>query len=641
MSSAEDDRRGSMPPAADNLEPLGAKKRRRNVDHVTKACDSCRTKKTRCDGVVPICGPCSRKGIECTSVKTDGRKKRGGNGNIREKLDDLMSLLRATQPAALATVTIPILSPEATGSNPASENVVALPTSPSSHPPICTANSQTIHSTSSAPEEELFSNYSVAASGDAAASNESLSPYRTEALALRPTIFSNDRLKYGPTSFWSYAPDASQGTLTPQSEKVDLRPGEWVDWAQHLPHGLNITKNIHDAALNRFGAYYAPWCMAVDMPAFLRDLEACNLVSATPTSSPTAKRTSSYSPLLHNCALLLGLHFSREIWPDLATTMSAMLPQHCSSMVTNETDDPNLSTPRALALYAACLNLRTDKSAHNIGYIHFGMAFACVQALGVNLKCDHLVDAGSGRPCMTNSHSDIPLPSIETATDDETWPYVGPGNPINGAKSMRSTVFHWSARLACILRQVVDIALSTDNEYVDRDSRVEGLLAKLESWYRDQPFRQPKSHPVPHILMMHMVYHLTVIYLLRPYFRAALSIDPSPAQRCEQAADAITELLTVFDGTHGLRNSVASITYTWIEARRAFEIIKFLRSEWLPFSPPAAEESLTSQANVGINTAGEAWGYDEFVEMLQDCLSRDGVYGASTLNLPQTCDIRS
>jgi hypothetical protein len=160
-------------------------------------------------------------------------------------------------------------------------------------------------------------------------------------------------MQYGSTSLWAYASDADPTPPARRTQTVDLGPGDWVDWARNLPSTLKITKRIHDAAIDHFGAYYAPWCMAVDMSAFTRDIEVCNLVTRNPITSTPISRTSSYSPLLHNCILHLGLHLNRDKWPELAGTMDGLISTHCASMLIEETDAPDLSTPRALTLFAA------------------------------------------------------------------------------------------------------------------------------------------------------------------------------------------------------------------------------------------------------------------------------------------------
>lgn len=117
---------------------------------------------------------------------------------------------------------------------------------------------------------------------------------------------------------------------------------------------------------------------------------------------------------------------------------------------------------------------------------------------------------------------------------------------------------------------------SVDMDGLLREQRVIDLLGELDAWYRDQPFHQPSAHPLPHLLTMHMIYHLARIYLLRPYFlpTATLEISPSPAQICEAAAGQITSLLRVshhqklvrvlraqtFDATHEMKFGVATIS---------------------------------------------------------------------------------
>jgi hypothetical protein len=80
------------------------------------------------------------------------------------------------------------------------------------------------------------------------------------------------------------------------------------------------------------------------------------------------------------------------------------------------------------------------------------------------------------------------------------------------------------------------------------ENQVITLAPMLECWYRDQPFSQPALHPLPHALIMHMLYHVTNIYLFRPYYRSHLDINPSPSHRCDQAASMTVELLRVGPG---------------------------------------------------------------------------------------------
>jgi len=58
---------------------------------------------------------------------------------------------------------------------------------------------------------------------------------------------------------------------------------------------------------------------------------------------------------------------------------------------------------------------------------------------------------------MLSNQSDVALPRINPATDAMPWSSnaYGKTSIANGLPGMVSTVFHWSARLHCILRTVM------------------------------------------------------------------------------------------------------------------------------------------------------------------------------------------
>lgn len=59
------------------------------------------------------------------------------------------------------------------------------------------------------------------------------------------------------------------------------------------------------------------------------------------------------------------------------------------------------------------------------------------------------------------------------------------------------------------------------------------------------PIKDASACPLPHVLLLHMLYHLVVIYLHRPFYRAPSDTVPASADRCNEAADALLRLLTV------------------------------------------------------------------------------------------------
>jgi hypothetical protein len=97
-----------------------------------------------------------------------------------------------------------------------------------------------------------------------------------------------------------------------------------------------------------------------------------------------------------------------------------------------------------------------------------------------------------------------------------------------------------------------------------RDQSVYTLTRQLEKWHHAQPIQHPETQPLPHILLMHMLYQLTTIYLHRPFYRSSAGRGPSPAERCDSAAEQVMVLLKLFDGIHGMRTGPMTLSRFWI-----------------------------------------------------------------------------
>lgn len=156
---------------------------------------------------------------------------------------------------------------------------------------------------------------------------------------------------FGETSLYSHLPDDAHRDSTP-SPSPTLAPLEGdsrFEWAHNLPPFLHIDKTTHDNALDLFAAYYAPWCMVVDMPNFTRDLVVCNTFSS---GVHTPRRTDHYSPLLHCAVLYLGIHYGRQHWPQLSEQYCSGYLQYCMNLMITELPSPTLSTLRGVNLLA-------------------------------------------------------------------------------------------------------------------------------------------------------------------------------------------------------------------------------------------------------------------------------------------------
>ncbi|GFZ51163.1 hypothetical protein JCM24511_08921 [Saitozyma sp. JCM 24511] len=450
---------------------------------------------------------------------------------------------------------------------------------------------------------------------------------------------------FGPISIWSQL----SGDVNPGSHSAPPAPVRPTSWASSLPPGLPIDQATHDLALERFAAYYAPWCMVADMPGFRADLDSL-------CKDPSASwRTTTYSPLLHCTALFIGLCLlHRNEWSSPQDTWNLLFQDHCVRLLHRECANMTISTLWATNLMSSCMHFDSE-----VGYLYFGMTVAAVQTLGLIVNSGSYVKRGQmtpaehtardtalwtvylqdvlraigvGRSAMLPDSYGAVLPQIIPSVDAEPWllpsDRAASANPsvlrLAGLPSTRSTVLHWTARLGVILRAVIDSLYSAKSDENRRSAPPPSLVRRLDSWRKQMPLSDPTARPLPHILMMHLLYNLVCIYLHRPFYRTAMPAAAPSAARCNRAAGTILNLLKLYDELHGVENApmtLIQITFgaasvfllnevgdstgiangknnlnriddcidmmrrqveTWKTPDNALEALLHLRSEWLP-----------------------------------------------------------
>ncbi|KAL7421439.1 hypothetical protein Q5752_004325 [Cryptotrichosporon argae] len=395
-------------------------------------------------------------------------------------------------------------------------------------------------------------------------------------------------VQFGPTSLWTCrSPNASTGAALPPVPAFAPLPGDWVDWSRNLPATLDITRATHDAALDYFAAYYAPWGVTVDVPAFLADLDTCNLARPADPTWAGPCRTTHYSPLLHNSALFLGLHMIRDQRPGLMAKLQSVFLQHCTVLLLAECDQTALSSLRAYNLFANCMHFLRSSTQDPpggkgrqfaTGFLLSGIAIAGLHSLGLNINSEAFVSRGritererrlrddafwnvymqdtlravaAGRQPMLPEQAAISLPLIDPAADAVPWRApAGEGQLCTGQPSMRSTCFHWTARFAVECRAVLETIYSPRARGRRHEAAVDKITARLKTWFRGLPLQPAAAMPLPHILMLHMYYHELLIFVHRPFYRSSLRAS---AGYCDEAAVAIFELLQLYQRFHDVR----------------------------------------------------------------------------------------
>jgi hypothetical protein len=78
------------------------------------------------------------------------------------------------------------------------------------------------------------------------------------------------------------------------------------------------------------------------------------------------------------------------------------------------------------------------------------------------------------------------------------------------------------------------------------DPDISGLALRLETWRAEVPIQDPTSLPMPHVIILHLTYHLTDIFIHRPTYREESGMS---ARRCSDAALNIVNLVKVSSPT--------------------------------------------------------------------------------------------
>ncbi|WVF66758.1 hypothetical protein IAT40_001500 [Kwoniella sp. CBS 6097] len=601
-STDSDDSSGSIQPQS-----------KRQVSHASRACDECRKRKIRCDGADPQCSVCKKRNLRCQYNDEDKRKTNIEHmENLNQRMDRFEQMLSDILRANTAAPVIPTSSGNAqTSPGDVSTITDASPSQVSAQagPSRLRADSQVTsdldtfnaHPLPSAPSDMAQSSMARPETSPVNSNRfRNLEGGHDHDRFQRMEEGSGSLIQYGPTSLWTCASPIPRQPPQPFSRGMQI--GDWVDWSRNLPSSLDITRPTHDLALEYFSANYALWCSVVDMPAFLDDLITCNLIQGVNRGHSTPPtRTANYSPLLHCCVLYLGLHLIKHEHPGLFIKYEGVFMSHCSKLLPLECDQTALSSLRAYGLFSVCAHynrtsvasIGSDKARFGdrqnaTGYLYSGIAIAGVHALGLNLDCQSYVARGqiteaerhdristfwtiyvqdvfralaNGRQPMLPEASAVPLPHIDPALDQVPWKAPSaplsatqptmPGMSVHGLRSMQSTSFHWTVKLAIICRDILD-KLYGPNSRGGRDlDTATGLLRQLESWYSQLPLHPADATPLPHMIHLHAQYHLCIIFVLRPYYRSS---SPAWASKCDQAAMSILALLHRLDNVHGIRH---------------------------------------------------------------------------------------
>ncbi|KAF4420910.1 Nitrogen assimilation transcription factor nit-4 [Colletotrichum fructicola] len=369
------------------------------------------------------------------------------------------------------------------------------------------------------------------------------------------------------------------------------------------------------------------------------------------------------SPLLVNAILALGSHFTSVPGAcgtpgDSRTKGDHFFAEAKRLIVENdEYERPKLTTVQALAL----MSVREAGCGREAkGWVYSGMAFRMAQDLGLNYDDggtstdkknlgEQGVDARRvtfwgcflfdkawsnylGRlPQIPKNSYNVPKYDVFPNEDAELWsPYTDAGSDHTNRQPSRTRAVGLQFSTLCEISSDLLLFFYHPN-HIGRSSgkavelkKLSELHRRLEDWRKELPQElEPREGQMPHVILLHMFFHLQYIHLFRPFLKYTPAASPlpshvSPRRICTANAGAMSKLMRLYknactihllnlpektakrDIIHGVKH-LEEIAEDWPCARRTLSIISVLARKW--------NVELPEEASVVLQRTDEKYGH--------------------------------
>ncbi|WRT67559.1 uncharacterized protein IL334_004531 [Kwoniella shivajii] len=384
----------STPLSADLSSSFRPKKKRTNVG---KACEPCRRRRCKCDGIKPSCTTCAVYKDECYwEPREDYRKplSRQQVQALTTRVQDLERLLREHG-----------LDPGTAG------------------------NTERAGSEDEGGEHR--NNVEPESSGDMREwSQDHLVEGETGELQV-----------HGPTSAFRHLSKYNHEGSRDLNHEMSPESPESLPfgYSRYLPQDVYLNEVQHDQAIDRFFTFYACWDMR----------------TALHTDSPV--KTAHYSPMLHNAILAIALGFSE--WPYLrASDTRKIFAKKAKDFIDYEGMNPAVATVQAFAHLASYHSLAAE---HNLVGLNMDDTrllrkgnVTAVQAREEGLWAPYI-----GRSISLPEFTALP-PTIDDELDNHIWnpedPPTGTDCPLRPQPGMISTTFVHTVKLMRIGERIMN-----------------------------------------------------------------------------------------------------------------------------------------------------------------------------------------
>ncbi|KAF7366740.1 Zn(2)-C6 fungal-type domain-containing protein [Mycena sanguinolenta] len=598
--------------------------------YATQACTICRSKKSKCDGVKPVCGSCAASGRdeECSWGRDTATRKPRTEAHfeaLRKRADALQAYVERLE-GMLAKCVCQDVSGYLQFRPPQFESKKVA-------------------------KEEVDSDLDVLDS-DEEITKELTVP--TQALKLDDRI--GNLILHGATSSpfrFVHKPPAEVSRRIPevvenpdatyvlQLDGVDIsQTHPDIDWSRHLPPEVALDRREHDKILDLSFKFFNMWCLRVVPSFFLRDMYRA--LSVPRSEKPP--RTSHYSPLLHNAVLSVYAVFSDDPYLKDRTTRKFFF-RAAQAQIEAESLKPDISLVLGLAFIGT---FYADLGERIQAELFCGREEQQTQ-LGLGVDAKPWVRAGLlseeervGRNwghwaifsldvCWSlyfgrdfcgppGPRPNIPMPFVDSEMDQIPWYY--PPAKIAPQPNYTTLIFCQASALLVIAREIIDVVNGLNSSTRPNAIQVDEHVTKMDSITGKASCPPKLTSPwrigpnlLPQRLMLHLAYWWCFIVLHRPFFsRRAQPIQHSDREvdhdkLCMRAAENILELLETWQSLYTLRLVPLTVPQVVFSAGTVF----MLRALQATASPRIAHTALNTALAQGetcvkyLNDVAETW----------------------------------
>ncbi|KAJ7253019.1 fungal-specific transcription factor domain-containing protein [Mycena haematopus] len=542
--------------------------------YATQACAICRSKKSKCDGVKPVCGSCAASGRdeECSWGRDTAPRKPRTEAHfeaLRKRADALQAYVERLEGMLVKCICQDV----------------------SGHLQFRPQQGEKIA------KEEVESDLDVLDS-DEEITKELTVPTqalklddRLGRLILHGITSSPFRFGHKPATEVSRIPEVlpnPDATYVLQLDGVDIsQTHPNIDWSRYLPPEIALDRREHDKILDLSFKFFTMWCLRIVPSFFLRDMY--RVLSVPRSEKPP--RTSHYSPLLHNAILCVNAVFSDD--PYLRDRKTRLLFfRAAQALIEVEISKPDISLVHGLAFMGT---FHADLGERIHAELLCGKSSRLSVTLGLGVDAKPWVRAGLlsedervGRNwahwaifsldvCWAlyfgrdfcgppGPRPNIPMPFVDSALDQIPWYH--PTANIAPQPNYTTLIFFESSSLLVIAREIIDVvnglSSSTRPDSIQIDERVTKIDLQLNNWKSRLPPQiditlANRAKSTPQRLMLHLAYWWCFIVLHRPFFsRRAQPIQHSDREvdhdkLCIRSAENILELVETYQSLYTLR----------------------------------------------------------------------------------------